>query len=259
VPGKDQVELIGGSLHIGPPQPKPAYGTFELQTGTALQQTDAKYKFLLAPNRDVVAVKQRGTDSGTTEIHVLAADKTYQAFSTQTKTAQHETDDNWDFGIAANRDVFAIKKNGTDSKTTELHILSADSGYQKFALQTKTALHEADHNWAFAVAENRDVFAIRKNGGGSGKIEVHVLAADSGYQKYALQTPTALPASDENWEFSLAANRDVFALKKNGTGSGTTCTSSRPTAAIVSSRCRPRRHCMKPTRTGHSALPRTGM
>lgn len=85
------------------------------------------------------------------------------------------TDDKWEFDIAHNRDVFAFKKNGTDSGTCELHLLAADANYQGYSIQTKTALHEIDASWSLRVAEEGDVFAIRRSGGASNSTEVHVM------------------------------------------------------------------------------------
>ena len=201
------------------------YQQFSLQTRTALHETNDAWEFAVAGNRDLFAIKKSGTDSGTTEIHVLSADSGYQQFSLQTRTALHETNDVWEFAVAGNRDLFAIKKSGTDSGTTEVHVLSAASGYQKFSLQTRTALHETNNVWEFAVAENRDLFAIAKNGTGSGTTEIHVLSADSGYQQFSLHTRTALATlgdAQNTWAFALAPNRDMFVLKKSGTDSGTT-------------------------------------
>jgi hypothetical protein len=94
--------------------------------------------------------------------------------------------------------------------------------YKGFTLQTGTPLHETDHTFEFGVALNRDVFAFKKSGTGTNSTEVHVLSAASGYQQFSLQTGTALHETDGTWELRVAPNRDIFALKKNGTGSGTT-------------------------------------
>ncbi|WP_437502239.1 tyrosinase family protein [Sorangium sp. So ce1099] len=198
------------------------YQEFRLQTGTALHQTDATFEFAVAGNRDVFAIKKSGTGTGTTEIHVLSASSGYQQFSVQTGTALHQTDATFEFAVAGNRDVFAIKKSGTGTGTTEIHVLSASSGYQQFSLQTGTALHQTDATFEFAVAANRDVFAIKKSGTGTGATEIHVLSASSGYQQFSLQTGTALHQTDATFEFTVAGNRDVFAIKKRQTGAGAT-------------------------------------
>jgi hypothetical protein len=101
----------------------------------------------------------------------------YQSFRLQTGTALHEAGDNFAFGVLPNGDLVAIKKSGTGSGKTEVHILSAASNYQSFRLQTGTALHATGVNFAFGVLPNGDLVAIKKSGTGSGKTEVHILAA----------------------------------------------------------------------------------
>lgn len=221
VPGKDQVELVAGRLQIDSPPPPAAYGVFSLQTGTALVAGDGNYRFVLASNRDLVAIKTGNTGSGGTEIHILSADSGYRQFSVQTATALGPVDRNWEFGIAPNRDVFAIHKNNTGSGTTEVHVLSAAHGYKTFALQSRTALAPTDGSWAFAIAHNRDLVAIKKSATGTGMTEVHILAASANYQVFAIQTGTALHMTDDRWTFDIARNGDIFAFMKNGAGSGT--------------------------------------
>lgn len=189
-------------------------GGFILQTGTALHETGDEWDFALASNGDLFAIGKRGTGSGTTEIHVLSAASNYQQFSVHTGTSLHETNEEWHFDVAPNRDLFAIKTQGQTS--TEVHILSAASTYGQFSLQTGTALHKTDaDDWRFAVAPNRDLVVIKMQGQSS--TEVHILSAASNYQQFALQTGTALHKTNADaWNFALAPNRDVFAIKKQG-------------------------------------------
>ena len=48
--------------------------------------------------------------------------------------------------------------------------------YQEFILHTGTALHETDATFEFLLADNRDLFAIKKSKTGSHSTEVHVLS-----------------------------------------------------------------------------------
>jgi hypothetical protein len=199
-----------------------SYQQFSLQTGTALHPTDGSWAFAIAPNRDLFAIKKQGGGTNSTELHVLAAAGDYQQFSLQTGTGLHPTDGTWAFAVATNRDVIAIKKQGGGTNSTEVHILSAASNYQQFALQTGTALHPTDDNWAFAAADNRDVFAIKKQGGSTNSTEVHVLSAGSNYQNFALHTGTALHPTPADWAFAVTAAGDLFAIKKRVTGTKST-------------------------------------
>lgn len=202
----------------GTPSSQP--GGFLLQTGTALHETGDEWDFGLASNRDLFAIGKRSTGSGTTELHILSAASNYQSFSVHTKTALHETGDEWRFAVAPNRDVFAIGMQGQDS--TETHVLSAASGYQEFSLHTGTALHKTDgDDWSFAVAPNRDLIVVKMQGEDS--TEVHVLSAASNYQEFVLHTGTALhKTSGNDWDFALASNRDIFAVKKQGGATNST-------------------------------------
>ncbi|MEM9454335.1 MAG: DUF4114 domain-containing protein [Myxococcota bacterium] len=195
-----------------------AYQNFSLQSGTALGQTGSNFEFAIATNGDIFAIKKSATGSGTTEVHVLSAASGYQNFSLNTGTAMGQTGSNVEFALASNRDLFAIVKSGTGSGTTEVHVLSAASGYQNFSLSTATGLHQTGNNFEFAVASNRDLFAIKKSATGSGTTEVHVLSAASGYQNISLHTGTALHPTGGTWEFGVAANRDVIAVKKSNGG-----------------------------------------
>ena len=175
----DQIAEIGnnGGLFRASSGPVAPYRQFSLETGTALGPTDDTFAFAVAENRDVFAIKKSGTGTGTTEVHVLSAASGYSQFSLETGTALGPTDDTFAFALAPNRDVVAIKKSGTGTGTTEVHVLSAASGYSQFSLETGTALGPTDDTFAFAVAENRDVFAIKKSGTGTGTTEVHVLSS----------------------------------------------------------------------------------
>ena len=192
------------------------------QSPTALHETDGSFAFYVASNNDLFAIKKRGTGTGKTEFHVLSAATGYQQFSLQTGTALHETDDAFEFAVAENRDVFAFKKRGTGTGKTEIHVLSVASGYQQFSLQTGTALHETDSTFQFALAQNRDVFAIKKSNTGTRSTEVHILEVDQGYGAFSLQRKTALHETDDAFCFGVTSDRDVLAVKRRGTGSNTT-------------------------------------
>lgn len=197
------------------------YGVYRLQTATPLAETDGNFEYGASANADLVVVKQNGA-SGTTEVHTLTAASNYQSFGVQTRTALHRTDDSWDFAVMANGDVMAIKKSGSRSGKTEVHILSSASRYQSFRLQTPTALHQTGKDFEFEVLSNGDLVAIKKGVTPSGKTEVHVLSAASNYQQFRLQTPTALHQTDASLAFAARGDGQLMAVKKTGSASGMT-------------------------------------
>ncbi|HMJ13919.1 MAG TPA: hypothetical protein VK524_21020 [Polyangiaceae bacterium] len=208
--GKTEVHVLSASSN---------YQQYSLQTPTPLQETDAAFEFAIAPNRDIFAIQKRGTGSGKTEVHTLSAASNYQQYSLQVPTALDPTDETFEFEVGANRDLFAIKKSATQSGTTEVHVLTAQSQYTKFRFQRATALQPTDHTFEFEVHSNGDLYAISKTGPGSDTTEVHVLSAASQYREFSLQTGTVLHPTDQMFTFALANNTDLVALKRSGTES----------------------------------------
>ena len=146
----------------------------------------------------------------------------YAFWKLRVGTILHEVDDTFEFALAPNRDLFCIKKSGTLSQSTEVYILSAASNYQAFSMRTATGLHVTGSTDTFALAENRDLFYIKKSGGASGTTEIHVLSAASNYKDFILQTHTRLHQTYDTFEFALASNRDLFCIKKSATDSTST-------------------------------------
>jgi len=198
------------------------YQQFPPQTGTALHETDSTWAFALADNGDVFAIKKSATGSNSTEIHVLSAANNYQSFSLQTGTALHETDANFEFTLAPNRDLYAIKKRGTGTNSTEVHVLSASSNYQSFSLQTGTALHETNGTFNFALANSCDLYAFKKSNTGTNTTEVHVLPFSNNYQSFSLQKGTVLHPTDDTFAFGVTSANQMFAIKKRNTGTNST-------------------------------------
>ncbi|KAH7115447.1 hypothetical protein B0J13DRAFT_572157 [Dactylonectria estremocensis] len=216
---------------------------FVLQTGTTLHETDDTFKFLMGDMNkdgrpDLVAIKRSGTSSNSTEVYILSGASGFKTFITQTGTGLHETSTaHFDFALTDwngdnTLDLVVIKKNGTDTKSTEVQILSGASNFQNFILQTGTALEETDDTFAFAMGKwdtgsKPDLFAIKKSKTGTKSTEVHVLSGASGFQKFILQTGTGLHETDATFDFAVAdwnadGCPDLVVVKKSNTSSSST-------------------------------------
>jgi hypothetical protein len=186
---------------------------------------------------NVVAIKKNDTQSNRTELSVLSGDGEFANIFNQLPTGFYPTDDNFqfllgDWDLDGYTDLFGIKKQLTGAGKTEVHILSGATGYSKFVLQVATGLHETDDQWKFALADwdgdrRPDLFCIRRAGGASGRVEVHVLSAASNYQQFILNTPTVFQYAGDNFDFHIAdwdgdSRPDLIAIKKNQTGAGHT-------------------------------------
>ncbi|KAJ9654090.1 hypothetical protein H2198_006829 [Neophaeococcomyces mojaviensis] len=216
---------------------------FVLQTGTALHETDDTFKFLMADMNndgtpDLVAIKKSGTGTNSTEVHVLSGASGFQTFITHTGTGLHETSTTqFDFALTdwngdGTLDLVAIKKNGTGTNSTEVHILSGASNFSNFILQTGTALHETDDTFAFAMGRwnsdsKPDLFAIKKSKTDSNTTEVHILSGASEFKTFILQTGTGLHETDATFEFAVTdwnadGRPDLVAIKKSNTSNNST-------------------------------------
>jgi len=216
---------------------------FVLQTGTALHETDDTFKFLMGDMNkdgqpDLVAIKKSGTGSKSTEVHVLSGASEFKTFTTQIGSGLHETPTaQFDFALTdwngdGTLDLVAIKKNGTGTKSTEVHILSGASKFQDFILQTGTALQETDDTFAFAMGKwdadsKPDLFAIKKSKTGTKSTEVHVLSGASGFKRFILQTGTGLHETDATFDFAVTdwnadGRPDLVAVKKSNASKNST-------------------------------------
>ena len=144
---------------------------------------------------------------------------------------------NWEFKIGnyenGKPDIYCIKKNKTDSKTTEIHILDGNNNYQTFLLRTNTVLQETDDNWDFVVdnynkSELADVYCIHKKNTQSKKTEIEILVGNNNYQSFLEPKiiRTSLHEIDNNWEFLLRdynhdGNLDLYCINKNGENNST--------------------------------------
>lgn len=193
---------------------------FILQRGTALHETDETFRFLMGDmNRDgcpdLVAVKSRDTISSMIELCVFSGASLFRTFLSETVLGLPVTTaTQYDFALAdwdgdKTLDLVVIKKGSTDSKTTEVCILSGASNFQDIILNTETALHETDDTWAFSMGRwnagrKPDLFAIKKSRTGTNSTEVHVLSGASGFRKFILQTGTCLHETDDAFDFAVA-------------------------------------------------------
>jgi hypothetical protein len=211
-----------------------------LHTGTALAKTDGNFEFQLGDFnhdgvQDLYTIKKNGTGSGSTEVHVLNGANNFSSFLLRTGTALEETYSNFEFKLGDyNRDgildLYCIKKNGTSgTSSTEVHVLNGANNFSSYLLHTGTALEQTYSNFEFELGDYNkdgilDLYAIKKNGTGSGSTEVHVLNGANNFSSYLLHTGTVLAQTDSNFEFELGDYNadgilDLYAIKKNGTSS----------------------------------------
>ncbi|KAG4253131.1 HET domain-containing protein [Fusarium proliferatum] len=186
---------------------------------------------------DLVVIKKGSTDTKTTEVYILSGASNFQDIILQTGTALHETDDTWAFSMGrwnAGRkpDLFAIKKSSTGTNSTEVHVLSGASGFQKFILQTGTCLYETDDAFDFAVADWNadgcpDLVVVWKSNDSSRHSLLHVLSGASTYQDFMLHAEIPLLDTLGMYEFMVTewtrnGRLDLVGIRKSEIGTNST-------------------------------------
>ncbi len=155
---------------------------------------------------DLYGIEKSGGASGTTEVHVMTGAESspgakFRTYLLHTKTGLHPTGPEFDFHVAdmdgnGSKDLVAIKKSGTASGRTEVHVLSGSGvPYQAFTSHIATELHVTDSNFEFDVidfaaagsAANpnpplhdglRDLVAFKKLSPGLTSTEVHAYTGE---------------------------------------------------------------------------------
>jgi hypothetical protein len=151
--------------------------------------------------------------------------------------------------VYAVSNIYVIKRSGTESGATEVNILDYYDNYQGFQMRVPTAQHQTGGGaWAFALGSNfydsqppdrrrhfhpYDIYAIHRDNTGTGTTEVHIIDGVHNFDNMRRSYGTALneTGTDGDWVFKTGNfdgpvgeryQRDIFAIQKANTGSGTT-------------------------------------
>lgn len=190
---------------------------------------------------DLFAIRATGSGSGRLDLHTLSAASGYQTYTQHTVTAMppRPTSD-WTYLVApyegdGQPDLYAICLRGCGSARVEVHVLSAASHYSTFLTHIATVLgsvpaaqHPEVRLGSYGADSRQDLFLVLDRGTGSGRVEVHVLSAATGYSTFLTHRATALvsPSSGQGWDYLIgdpAGAGDLVAIHDSGsTGSGVT-------------------------------------
>ena len=121
--------------------------------------------------------------------------------------------------------LFAVKRSGGNSGSTELHALSGLDDFSRFVMHNVTGLHPVGDDWFFTLSDTdrdfrTDLVAINRNGA-SGSTEIHVLSGASDHGNFIQHTATALSHTGQEWDFAVAdwsknGIDDLISINRNG-------------------------------------------
>ena len=213
------------------------YKSWLLKIKTPLNEEGADWDFCLGDynhdgHLDLFCIRKNKTGTNSTEVHVLSGKNNFEIFLLQTGTILHETDNNCKFCVGdynddGELDLFYIKKNHTDSHSTEVHILSGNKEYKIIIFQIGTILPETDDNWEFGISNyagngNKDLYCINKKNKNGKCTDVSILDGSKNYQSLIILKTTELPITDDNYCF-YPIDKKLFVIKKHETINSTEC------------------------------------
>jgi hypothetical protein len=115
-------------------------------------------------------------------------------------------------------DFTFIKTKNTGSGQVEVNTATAASLYQNVKIRSSAfSSLDADNGWFQMVGA--DLYFIKTRHTGSGRVEVHVATAASGYQHIDHHTSWFSPLDADNGWFQMVGS-DLYFIKTRNTGSG---------------------------------------
>ncbi len=159
---------------------------------------------------DVYFIALGTTGTRTVEIHSLTANSSYNEWgihSGSALTASYSAATARFLVARGSGDLYAILHGTTGSGRTEVHALTASSGFQSFNMHAATPMgptSDSQVQWLLGPGSTPDVNFVPLANTGSNAVEVHRLSASSYYSSWTLHAATNLPlAPSPIWQFSL--------------------------------------------------------
>jgi hypothetical protein len=148
---------------------------------------------------DVYFILTRGSGTGTVEVHGLSAASRYTQWGIQTGTALGQVASGRQnrFLVArGSADLYLVMHAATWSGRSELHALSAASGYRDFTEHSVLPVghtNDADAQWVLGTSAKPDLFFVPTTQTGSARVELHRLSPGSRYTAWTQHSATPYP------------------------------------------------------------------
>ncbi|WP_147680670.1 CHAP domain-containing protein [Actinomyces ruminicola] len=175
---------------------------------------------LAAEGSDLYFIKSNDTGQGKIEVHALTAASNYTSFSRHNITTLTNGERNNGTFHMVGEDLYFIKTNNTGQGKIEVHALTAASNYTSFSRHNITTLTNGERNNGTFHMVGEDLYFIKTNNTGQGKIEVHALTAASNYTSFSRHNITTLTNGERNNGTFHMVGEDLYFIKTNNTGQG---------------------------------------
>ncbi|HEY5182050.1 MAG TPA: N-acetylmuramoyl-L-alanine amidase [Dermatophilaceae bacterium] len=202
--GKVEVKVASWASH---------YQDTVVQTTTPMNSFPADSTIQMAvggpSGGDLYFVIVAGTGSGTTEIHALSAASNYTGWSVHSASALptgYATTQVRFLVARGTGDLYLVLHSNTGSGRSEMHALSAASGYRSFSVHAALSVgytNDSGVQWVLGTAASPDLFFLQLLGTGTQRVEAHKLSAAANYGAWAIHSTTDLPQIQYPvWQFS---------------------------------------------------------
>lgn len=127
-----------------------------------------------------------------------------------------------DFDGDGRADLIFIKIVDTGTTFVEVHVATASSNYQQFAIETGTCAIPED-NGVWSMSDAGDLVYIKTRDTGTDVIEIHIASRSSGYKQWVTEQLTGFPlayAESETWclapKSASGQFPDLYYIKASG-------------------------------------------
>ena len=158
---------------------------------------------------DLYFVLVAGTGSGTTEVHALSAATDYTGWSVHSASSLptgFSTTQARFLVARSTGDLYLLLHDRTGSGFSEVHALTAGSGYTSFSVHAALPVNYTEDRsvqWVLGTGTRPDILLLQLLGTGTQKAELHKLSAATNYSAWSLHSATDLPqVPDPTWQFS---------------------------------------------------------
>jgi YD repeat-containing protein len=182
---------------------------------------------------DLIQISQNNNGTGKVEVHIFSASSDFKTHIFDIATALGAVGDNWDFNVLdwnqdGKLDIVGALKNNSGTNSVEIHVLNGANNFQGYLDQRGTGMPVQPNYNSIRFADwdgdrRPDMIGIYRQNTGTGKTEIHVVTAASGYRQLTYETGTGLGYTGENTDVDISdwdkdGKPDLVVVVKNNTG-----------------------------------------